>query len=87
MDKDGKMELSNVVRMLFGNAATIGVTPNPAHSIIMLSLNNFTAPALIQVLNNYGQVIRQKSVARNTVNTPMDINGLRRVRSKSYTCW
>ncbi|MBA4139952.1 MAG: lamin tail domain-containing protein [Segetibacter sp.] len=76
VDKDDRSAISKVVKVYFGNALTITLSPNPAKDLVTVTLNNFAEQTTLQVLSNTGQVLKQQIVRANTQRIPIKINGL-----------
>lgn len=66
VDRDGKTEVSNVVRIDFGRNAVVTVWPNPAKNSFTVTTNGTRAQ--LQIVDMTGKIVRA-SLLQNTVET------------------
>lgn len=77
VDRDGKSNKSKLVKIYVGKAVVLRLHPNPARTVVSVILDNLTVPAVIQLLNVEGQVIREQSFTGGTT-LDFKVDGLKR---------
>jgi hypothetical protein len=69
VDWDGQRTYSPVVKVVAGKSLSVQVGPNPARSLVQVSLSTaINEPLLVQLVNSNGQVAKQKQYPAGSAN-------------------
>ena len=77
IDKDDKFTTTGVIALNFGTAVYVSLKPNPASSVVYVTMKNSVEPATIQLVDINGKIVKQQFVSFGAAQSiPVSLGGI-----------